>query len=863
MKFKFSINYRTEWGQQLIVCMTCRTNDGIERSVQLPLNTQDGDYWEGETVLLESRRNAIDSFAYYYIVADQEGNELRREWTRIGRKYTVDESKTFIFHDQWLDIPLNSHLYTSAYEVTTAYSNTEKKLPLSKLPLFRKTVLFHVLAPLLKEGQKLAIVGSHPALGAWNTTRFLPMEQVGTNDWMLTLNVDWIGMPIEYKYVVTDEATHELVEWEEGDNRIVDGELAEGEVLVLCGEPLRLADKTWRAAGVCVPVFALRSEQSWGVGDFGDLKRFVDWASLVNMKVIQLLPVNDTRNSHRWGDSYPYNIMTAFALHPQYLDLNQLGKLKDKKLMTSFLRRRSELNALSYSDYEAVERVKTEYIHLIFLQEGEKTLTSEEFLAWRETNKIWLDDEPEEQFVQSHLHQQLKDASDYARQNGIFLKGDLPIGVSKDSREVKTYPAFFNRESQTGAPPDAFSMQGQNWGFPTYHWEHDGEKVETMTIEDWFRSRLKHQEQYFDALRIDHVLGFFRIWEIPNDQLFGTRGHFSPALPFTPSEIEYFGLPFRKDFLTKPFVNDRIIDKFFGIHAVYVRDTFLERKPYGMYELKPDVNTQRKIQKAFEGKNDENSLWIRDALYRLVANVLFVEDPYQADMYHPRISAYKETVFEALNSEECDAYMRLYNHFFYQRHSMYWGSIGYKRLSDILRDTRMMICAEDLGMLPDCVEPVLDALRILTLEIQQMPKQSGVEFAHLDGNPVRSVATIATHDMAPLRLWWEESPERTQRFFTTMLQKQGRAPEHLPAHLAEEMIARHLYSPSMLCVLALQDWLAMDGELRRKNPREERINVPSDPFNRWQYRMHLNIEDLMNASRFNGKLKMMITRSKR
>lgn len=863
MKFRFSINYRTEWGQQLVVCMTCRTNDGIERSVQLPLNTQDGDYWEGETALLESRRNAIESFTYYYIVVDQEGNELRREWTLVGRKYSVDESKTFIFQDQWMDVPLNSHLYTSAYEVTTAHSNAEKKLLVSKLPLFRKTVLFHVLAPLLKEGQKLAIVGSHPALGAWNATRFLPMEQVGTNDWMLTLNVDWIGMPIEYKYVVTDETTHELVEWEEGKNRIVDGELAEGEVLVLSGEPLRLADRTWRAAGVCVPVFALRSENSWGVGDFGDLKRFVDWAALVNMKVIQLLPVNDTRNSHQWGDSYPYNIMSAFALHPQYLDLNQLGKLKDKKLMTSFHRRRSELNALSYTDYEAVERVKTEYIHLFFLEEGKKTLTSDEFLSWRETNKAWLDEDPEEQFVQFHLHKQLKTASDYARQKGVFLKGDLPIGVNRDSNEVKAHPAFFNRESQTGAPPDAFSMQGQNWGFPTYHWEHDGEKVGEMTIEDWFRSRLKHQEQYFDALRIDHVLGFFRIWEIPNDQLFGTMGHFSPALPFTHGEIEYFGLPFRKDFLTKPFINDRIIDKFFGIHAAYVRDTFLERKPYGMYELKPEVNTQKKVQNAFEGKNDENSLWVRDALYRLVANVLFVEDPYQADMYHPRIFAYKEPVLEALNSEERDAYMRLYSHFFYQRHSMYWVTTGYRRLSNVLRDSKMLICAEDLGMLPDCVEPVLNALRILTLEIQQMPKQSGVEFAHLGGNPVRSVTTISTHDMAPMRLWWEESPERTQRYFTTMLQKHGRAPEHLPAHLAEEMIARHLYSPSMLCVLALQDWLAMDGELRRKNPREERINVPSDPFNRWQYRMHLNIEDLMNANNFNNKLKMMITRSKR
>lgn len=175
----------------------------------------------------------------------------------------------------------------------------------------------------------------------------------------------------------------------------------------------------------------------------------------------------------------------------------------------------------------------------------------------------------------------------------------------------------------------------------------------------------------------------------------------------------------------------------------------------------------------------------------------------------------------------------------------------------------MLICAEDLGMLPDCVEPVLDQLRILTLEVQLMPKRQGFEFAHLEANPIRSVCTVTTHDMPSLRLWWQDNPERRQRYYVTMLQKEGRAPEQLPAHLAEEIIARHLYCPSMLCLLSIQDWLSMDGELRSKHPQDERINTPSDDFNRWQYRMPQTIEALLQATKYNHKLKTMITRSKR
>ena len=892
MKLKFTIQYGTQWGENLYVCITYRSNDGTEKTNRLMMATSDGWHWELEASALESRHHPISSFSYYYQVEDAEERVLRREWTVIPRCYYFDSSKNYVMADQWREIPLQYHLYTNAY-LTTMLRARDEQVEALRVPLYRKTILFRVSAPQLQKGQSLAVIGNHPAIGSWNVARYLKMEYVGRYEWLLSVNVDAVFLPIEYKYVVIDDATHALLAWEEGDNRTTEGmlppdqmQIPDGTVLVAYGEALRLKEQTWRAAGVVVPVFSLRSEYSYGVGDFGDLRRMVDWAVATGMKVIQILPVNDTTVSHTWSDSYPYNIVSAFALHPHYIDLEALGKLKNKARMTAYLRQRQELNALGYSDYEAVDRVKLTYVQEYFEERGQQTLDSKEFKLWYEDNQDWLEPYAEWYaenfslftlqasliyFLQYHLHLQLKAAADYARQHGVFIKGDVPIGVNRESVETATHPELFHLNASAGAPPDNFSSNGQNWGFPTYHWSlkmnarksSQNSKPSTLNLIDWFHRRLRWMEQYFDAIRIDHVLGFFRIWEIPVDAVFGLLGHFSPAIPMTVGEIEYFGLPFRKDLFTRPFINDRVLERLFGMHAPYVRENFLIPRGYGLYDLKAEYDTQLKVRRFFEGKNDENSLWIRDGLYRLISDVLFLEDPEQPEMYHPRIGVFGEPVYEALNNEDKDAFTRLYNNYYFQRHNFFWGDQAMHRLTDVFGDSRMLCCAEDLGMLPDCVPSVLDSLRILTLEIQSMPKQSGYEFAHLDGNPYRSVATISTHDMPPLRLWWEESPERTQRYYVTMLQKQGRAPEHLPAHLAEEMIARHLYCPSMFCLLSIQDWLAMDSELRSKNPREERINVPSDPYNQWKYRMNITIEELLKADKYNNKVRTMITRSKR
>jgi 4-alpha-glucanotransferase len=879
MKLKFAIQYGTQWGENLYVAITYTSKDAKEKVRRLPMMTEDGWHWELETSAVESRQHPVESITYYYYVADADGNEQRREWTGVPRTYYFDATKNYIMPDLWREVPLQYHLYSKACQVTSGLSSGDA-LCVQRVPLYRKTIIFRVSAPQIRQGQSVAILGSHPALGSWNPARYLRMEPIGLCEWLLSVNVDAILMPLEYKYVIVDDATHGLVAWEEGDNRTVEGMLPpeqnavpDGTVLVVYGESLRVKEEIWRAAGVAIPVFSLRSSHSCGVGDFGDLRLLVDWAVATGMKVIQILPVNDTTAARSWSDSYPYNIVSAFALHPQYLDLHALGPLRNKKYMTVFLRQQNELNAMNHTDYEAVQRVKFDYIRVLYEERGQQTLDSREFKLWYEENQDWLVPYAEwlaskpsvnskplsvniVYFTQYHLHLQLKGAADYAREHGVVLKGDVPIGVNRDSVETATHPDLFCLDASTGAPPDNFSQNGQNWGFPTYNWE-------SKEIVPWFQKRLKWMEQYFDAIRIDHVLGFFRIWEIPTDAIFGLLGHFSPALPMTQGEIEYFGLPFRKDLFTRPLINDRVLQRLFGLHVPYVREHFLIPRSYGLYDLKAEYDTQQKICEAFEGKGDENSLWIRDGLYRLVSNVLFLEDKRQPEMYHPRIGAWLDPVYEALTAEEKDAYMRLYNNYFYQRHNLFWGATAMRRLSEVFGHTRMLCCAEDLGMLPDCVAPVLDALRILTLEIQSMPKQSGFEFTHLDGNPYRSVATVSTHDMPPLRLWWEESPERTQRYYVSMLQKQGRAPEHLPAHLAEEIIARHLYCPSMLCILSMQDWLAMDTELRSKHPRDERINVPSDPYNHWKYRMHLPLEDLIAATKYNNKVRTMIQRSKR
>ena len=811
MKILFNVEYQTTFGEDLVLNIL---SDDAAKTSRHKMTTLDGLHWFVELTKAAKPGTYID---YYYSLLRGD-EEARHEWLVEPHRleFAAEKGIRYTVYDHWIDIPEDAHLYSSAFTDCVMACQRE----LSTTTEYQRTVRLKVRAPQLRIGEQLGIVGAGEALGNWDVNKALPMFEHEYHEWVIGLDAAVLPQTIEFKFVMLGI---ENPIWEECANRTVSLVAIEAnEVVVYELAQANFPVYPWKGAGTVIPIFSLRSEGSFGVGDFGDLKLMIDWADKTNQRILQVLPINDTNMTHTWQDSYPYNSISIYALHPQYIDFRQLPEIKDEKLKIKFEQLRQELNALPQIDYERMFSAKMEYLKALFKQEWKTVSSRASFKQFREDNKQWLlpyaafcyyrdlygtavfSEWPAEAtfeatqkqsfkgkmtihfwcFVQYILDRQMHAAHEYAREHRIILKGDIPIGISRDGVEAWVEPKYFNLNGQAGAPPDPFSADGQNWGFPTYNW---GEMLNDGC--QWWVRRFRKMAQFFDAYRIDHVLGFFRIWEIPVPEKSGLEGQFAPALGLSREEI----------------------------------------KGYGIY-----------------GHDD-----------------LFLVDHKRKDRWHPRIAVQYQAPYEKLDESEKQNFNRLYNDYFYRRNNQFWYQEAMKKLPRLTQATRMLCCAEDLGMVPDCVPWVMNELRILSLEIQSMPKDDKVRFGHLSCNPYRSVCTISTHDMPTLRQWWDEDGERTQAYFNTMLYRGGAAPHPLPGWLAKDIVSRHLTSPSMLCLLSLQDWLSIDERLRLPDQNAERINIPANPRHYWRYRMHLTIEQLLKEDDFNETVKTLITQSGR
>ncbi len=895
MKVKFFIDYQTNYGEEIM--LTTHVNGDREKRARHALVTTDGKTWTYEVNFTGKDCRYID---YYYSV-EAGGNELRHEWLVVPHRLELVATKgsRYIVYDHWNDIPEDSYLYSSAFTDCVA----SRPLTMSEPIEAERTVRIKVRAPQLRHGERLALTGEDPALGGWSVIAPVKMVEHSHNEWVATIDATQLkSNTLVFKFVSLDAEDNEPYPvWEEGDNRtIVLPEMKKGDVVVYELDQAYFGFYPCKMAGTVVPIFSLKSEGSFGVGDFGDLKSMVDWVAATHQRALQVLPINDTTITKTWTDSYPYNSISIYALHPQYADLRQLPALKNANRRKHYEKLQKELNALPQIDYERVNNAKHEYLHELFAQEGAEMMKSEAFKSFFKNNEHWLvpyaafchfrdlygtatfsewpdhhelDDKTRASmanprtkiykevaywyFVQFILDQQMRGAHEYARSKGVILKGDIPIGISRDGVEAWVEPKYFNLNGQAGAPPDAFSANGQNWGFPTYNWDE--------MLKDgcsWWVKRFTKMAEYFDAYRIDHVLGFFRIWEIPIEAVHGLLGQFSPSQGMSREEIAGYGLQFQ-DYFTEPFIAHWVVNRVFGRLADKVRAEYLDHSHDDIYHLKEEYNTQRKIEAAFKGKDSDDDKWIRDGLMALVSDVLFVRDRKNPDLFHPRIAVQHDFIYEALYDSDKAAFNRLYNDYYYRRNNEFWYHEAMKKLPKLVQATRMLVCAEDLGMVPDCVAWVMNELRILSLEIQSMPKDDKLRFGNLDANPYRSVSTISTHDMPTLRQWWDEDWDTTQAYFNEVLHREGPAPHPLPDWLASDIVRNHLNCPSMLCLLSLQDWLSIDESLRLHDANAERINIPANPRHYWRYRMHMTIEQLMNSVDFNNKVKIFITQSGR
>ena len=887
MKIHFILNYSTEFGQDL------RLNifDGeTAEPTSYGMNTADGKTWQCDIEM----KKAPERADYFYSL-DNSGHEERHEWQTVTHRIELNckRAKEYTVYDRWIDIPQDSYLYSSAFTDCVNRRHHEEIKPTD----YRKTLRLVVRAPQLRKGEHLLVCGEHSHMGNWQPDYAIRMYEHNYNEWVTDLDREAFGdrKETELKFIATDDKGNTL--WETGFNRkLALPEMKEGEVCIYEMDQAFFEICDTKLAGTLIPVFSLRSKGSFGVGDFGDLKMMIDWIAETNQKVLQILPVNDTTSTHTWTDSYPYSAISIFALHPQFADLRQLPAIKDRKKAEDYEALREELNALKQIDYERVNNAKTEYLRIIFKQEGEEAMKTDGFKEFMKENEHWiapyakycslrdkygcvdfakwkgneqwneadrkalLDPKSKEfkevafyYYVQFILNNQMRAAHEYAMARGVILKGDIPIGVNRNGCDVWHEPQYFNLNSQAGAPPDGFSINGQNWGFPTYNWQR--------MIDDgcqWWIRRFQNMSKFFDAYRIDHVLGFFRIWAIPTTCVHGLLGQFAPAIAMTREEIEGYGLHFQEELFTKPFIARWVVDRVFGIHAEEVIGKYLNHEHDDIFSLKPEYDTERKIEAAFAGKDTDTDIWIRDGLYALAADVLFVRDINDSNKFHPRITAQLNFMYEALVDSDKEKFNRLYNDYYYRRNNNFWYSEAMKKLPVLVQATRMLVCAEDLGMVPDCVAWVMDELRILSLELQQMPKDPKVKFGELWKNPYKSVCTLSTHDMPTLRQWWDEDWDRTQIYYSSQLCRGGAAPHPLPGWLAKEIITNQLTCPSMLCILSLQDWFAIDEKLRLPDADAERINIPANPRHYWRYRMHVNIEDLINNKEYNDNIKELV-----
>ncbi|KAJ8905950.1 hypothetical protein NDN08_002451 [Rhodosorus marinus] len=824
---------------------------------------------------------------------------------------------TFILKDNFRLHPMPEHeiFASSAFRNVVFRREERKSLAITRaeessayykaMVLGKDAVLLrlNVFAGRVKATDEVCIVGSLDELGGNNQAKAVPLSDSRAPFWTLTIPLHPNRMSFSYRLIIREKSDQKnVIVVEEGEERTF--ALTEVEQLILskCSKPpivfagssinFRYA-RNWKGCGISVPVFSLRSKSSLGVGDFVDLKKIVDFCVKGGYQLLQLLPVHDTTVYNSWRDSYPYSIVSNFALHPQYLNIEAIGDLP-ASVKDDLKKEKERLNALTQIDYEEVMAVKTRLLRKIYAVKKSEFLVSREFLDFFKENQSWLvpyalfklfmeingtadyerwgdrssvrvkdmevlaapdtfhfDYIGMAYFVQFHLNKQLKEASRYAAVNEVVFKGDLPIGVNRYCTDTWVNPHLFRLHMRAGAPPDYFAENGQNWDFPTYNWDEMAKDNYA-----WWRSRLNNLSKYFHAYRIDHVLGFFRIWEIPERFTTGISGRFYKSVPITREELSKRGL-WDMDRYFSPYVHDGILHQEFGNNAAQVRERFFEPTWGDRLKFKEEYNTERKIADelklpdsaaASEKKKVE---FLKQRLFLLMNNVLLLVDEEVPTEFHPRIAFHNQSTYKELSDEWKRQFNELHEEYFYHRQDELWRKEGMKKLPMLKSASNMLVCAEDLGMIPACVPDVIEETSIIGLRVQRMPSDNS-EFSDPVEYPYATVATLSSHDTTTFRGWWEEEldPNQKERYVKNILKLNKSAPQSCEPWLAEAALISHIECPSIWCIFPIQDVLAIDGKLRRKNASEERINRPENPQHYWRFRLHLDTETILESDRF-------------
>ncbi|MDR1108997.1 MAG: 4-alpha-glucanotransferase [Spirochaetaceae bacterium] len=646
-----------------------------------------------------------------------------------------------------------------------------------------------------------------------------------------------------------------------------------------------------RLIGTVVPVGALRGERSLGVGEFPDLVEFAQWAVKMGLGLIQLLPVNDTGY-----ESSPYSALTAFALHPLYLRIGDLpeaagcaGELaaigrrfegKERFPYYEILRAKMELLRKIYAahaaeigaradsggslgqwigknpwvkEYAVFRRLKEKNSEKSWKEwDSHRTVTAKDIEAlwekaeFRGEHLFWA-------WLQEALDTQFSQAAAALAEAGICLEGDLPILMNEDSCDVWAHGEYFRQDLSAGAPPDMYSPGGQNWGFPIYDWE-----AQAKDNYAWWRQRLKTAEKYYRAYRIDHVLGFFRIWAAPREDHSSVLGRFIPAVPIGARDLAGLGFDdSRIRWLSRPHIptgevwdalqaGSRENPEAVAPEAERVFSQALDRiREEELWLFKDGIR----------GEKDIEALGLhpaaRDYLVGAWHNRTFLE--YEKGRFAPLWFYRNSRAYASLSEEERRGLEELLEKKRAES-ELIWEKQGEKLLKVLAASSSMLPCAEDLGAVPDCVPRTLAKLKILGLRVIRWFRDwntEGQPYIPLEEYPELSVCTPAVHDSSTLREWWDR--EVDQEHFCCFIGIPSLPRIYNPG-TAKIILHKAAAAASRFRVFQIQDLLHLSLKWYAPDPGSERINVPgtANDFN-WTYRLPASIatlsrdEDLIKA----------------
>ncbi len=644
------------------------------------------------------------------------------------------------------------------------------------------------------------------------------------------------------------------------------------------------------ATGVAIPVAALRGEGGLGIGEFADLPKLGEWCRDCGLDFIQILPVNDTG-----FQASPYSALSAFALHPVYLRLVNLPELDDRRKAMQDLRKEivkagGELEERPRVVFHEIAEIKLGFLKRIYELSKSFIAADTAFSAWLDRNSwvriyaaysllkemnggaswvnwkeyrnasqedieaLWAAKEHENEllffaWVQKRLEDQFRDAAVELDGMGVFLKGDLPILMSEDSADVWAHPDLFRRDLRAGAPPDMFSEIGQNWGFPIYDWEALGKQDYA-----WWRERLERADLFYHAFRIDHVLGFFRIWAIPEKEVSGILGYFRPSRYITADELRAKGFDdARIRWMSLPHVSGSEIQRTFGVDTLWAEREWFQRIGNEDLFLFQDRVSERFIRGLSLPPERRSALigWYR--------NRTLVEA--EKDLFAPAWYRDGSRAYGTLNDGEKRLFGEIVSRYFRESESD-WSAEAEKLLGFMKKTTHMLPCAEDLGVVPDCVPVVLGKLGILSLKIPRWArkyKEPGEPYIPPRDYPFLSVCAASVHDTTTLRDWWEHEADRES--FWGSLGYSGPPPRELVPEAAERLFEGLLAAGSALAMFQLQDYLALSGTFRTDDPEEERINVPGTvTAANWSYRLPMTLGALRSDEDLCRRIRNLVER---